>query len=72
MIPLTRTIINSARRLPQVIKSFDALHIAWAESLGKALDYVARSDKTMITVLQERGVATQWFSASSHRATVVQ
>jgi len=59
MIPLTRTIIDSARRLPQVIKSLDALHIASAESLGDALDYVATSDKTMITVLQERGVATR-------------
>jgi len=59
MIPLTRTIISSARQLPQVITSLDALHIASAESLGKALDYVATSDTTMIAVLQEGGVTTR-------------
>ena len=59
MIPLTRAIINSARRLPQVVKSLDALHIASAESLGAVLDYVATSDKTMISVLQARGVAAR-------------
>lgn len=59
MIPLTRDIINSARRLPQVIKSLDAVHIASAESLGAVLDYVATSDKTMIAVLQARGVTTR-------------
>jgi predicted nucleic acid-binding protein len=58
MIPLTRTILNQARRIPQTIKSLDAIHIASAESLGSVLDHVATADKTMLAVLRQRGVAT--------------
>ena len=59
MIPLTRAIINDARQIPQTVKSLDAIHIASAESLGDVLDYVATSDRTMIAVLQERGLTVQ-------------
>jgi predicted nucleic acid-binding protein len=58
MIPLTRTILNEARRIPQTVKSLDAIHIASAEALGGVLDYVATADKTMLAVLRRRGVAT--------------
>ena len=56
MIPLTRSTINAARRIPQVIKSLDALHIAAAESLGDLLDCVVTYDGTMTAVLNQRGV----------------
>ena len=56
MIPLRRSTIHAARRIPQVIKSLDALHIAAAESLGDLLDCVVTYDGTMMAVLGQRGV----------------
>ena len=56
MVPLRRSTINAARRIPQVIKSLDALHIAAAESLGDLLDCVVTYDGTMTAVLNQRGV----------------
>ena len=58
MIPLTRAIIDDARRIPQTVKALDAIHIASAEALGDALAFVATSDKSMIHVLNERGIET--------------
>jgi len=58
MIPLTRAIIADARRIPQTVKALDAIHIASAETLGTALAFVATSDKSMIHVLNERGLKT--------------
>jgi len=48
-------IINAARSIPQVIKSLDAIHVATVESLGDAIDRVVTYDKTMTSVLSERG-----------------
>jgi len=56
MIPVSRHLINTARRIPQVIKSLDAIHVASAESLADALDCVITYDKTMTAVLQQRGI----------------
>jgi predicted nucleic acid-binding protein len=58
MIPLTHDVLDAARRIPQTIKSLDAIHVATAESLGNKLHYVATADKTMLAVLAQRGVAT--------------
>ena len=59
MIPLTRAIIDDARRIPQTVKALDAIHIASAETLDDALAFVATRDKAMVHVLNERGVETE-------------
>lgn len=56
MIPLNHTIVNAARAIPQVIKSLDAIHVASAESLGRALTCIVTYDKTMCAVLAQRGL----------------
>ena len=58
MIPWTRAILNDARQIQQTVKTLDAIHIASVESIAGILDYVATSDKTMLAVLKDRGVAT--------------
>lgn len=56
-VRLDRAIIDAARKIPQVVKSLDAIHIATAESLGKLVEFVMTYDKTMTAVLAARGVS---------------
>lgn len=55
MLVIDRQIIASARTIPQVVKSLDAIHIASAESIGASLDCVVTYDKVLAAVLRQRG-----------------
>jgi predicted nucleic acid-binding protein len=55
-IPLDSTTIATARALPEVIKSLDAIHVAAAESIREGLDCVVTCDQTMVRVLAGRGI----------------
>ena len=53
---LDTAIIDAARRIPQVVKSRDAIHIASAEVLGEDLEAVITYDKTLTNALAQRGI----------------
>ena len=55
-LPLDSAIIDAARRIPQAVKSLDAIHIASAEVLGDELEAVITYGKTLANVLTQRGV----------------
>ncbi|MCL2781824.1 MAG: PIN domain-containing protein [Actinomycetia bacterium] len=59
MMPLDHYIVDAARRIPQTVKSLDAIHIASAESLRESLDCVVTYDKRMAAVLAARGVSAR-------------
>ena len=56
MVDLDRQVINAARAIPEVVKSLDAIHIATAEQLVGAIEFVITTDRTMTTVLNQRGI----------------
>jgi len=56
MLVIDRQVVASARTIPQVVKSLDAIHIASAESFGESLDCVVTYDKVLTAVLRQRGV----------------
>jgi predicted nucleic acid-binding protein len=56
VIPLNSTTIATARAIPEVIKSLDAIHVAAAESIREGLDSVVTCDQTMVRVLTGRGI----------------
>jgi predicted nucleic acid-binding protein len=60
---LDTAIIDEARRIPQAVKSLDAIHIASAETLGDDLEAVITYDKTLAHLLTQRGVRALTASA---------
>jgi predicted nucleic acid-binding protein len=55
-VALDRSVLAAARAIPEIVKPLDAIHIATAEMLGDAIDYVLTYDATMTRVLRAHGV----------------
>ncbi|MCL2787384.1 MAG: PIN domain-containing protein [Micrococcales bacterium] len=56
LCPLDGEVLASAKAIPQVVRSLDALHIATAEVYADSIDAVLTCDGKVATVLKERGV----------------
>ncbi|MCL1922617.1 MAG: PIN domain-containing protein [Propionibacteriaceae bacterium] len=56
-IRLDTSLINAARKIPDVIKSLDAIHVATADMLSDMIEYVVTYDKTMTKTLRLHGLA---------------
>jgi predicted nucleic acid-binding protein len=56
---ISSAVVAGTRAIPQTIKSLDAIHVATANLVAEAIDYVITDDKTMARVLKASGAAVR-------------
>jgi predicted nucleic acid-binding protein len=55
-VPCDSQALTAASRIPEIVKSLDAIHIATVEALRDSLSWVLTYDQNMTTVLRARGI----------------